>query len=404
MRCRVPALLFFTFVSNCLLAPSPEAAILSVPDSFPTIQSALDFAATGDVVLVAPGTYGGPGNRDLDLRGKGLVLRSLPGAEATVLDCGGSAAEPHRGFLFHSGEGPDALVIGFTVRNGHAPGDGPGRLRVGGAVSLVASSPCFVDCVFEECAATRGGAIYAVNSAARFLRCTARTNAAEAEGGGVYCRGAAAPSFARCAIIGNSAASGGGVFCDSGAPEFSRCLIAGNQSAEGGGAYCIIASPEFTNCTFDGNAAGAGSGLLAYFHSHPTLDRSIVAFGATGEGLRCGSSSSIAVTCSDVFGNDAGDWVGCVAGQAERDGNFSTDPRFCGAAGAGWPETACHLQQGSACLRAPGCGLVGAYGQGCVRHRAAALDRSISRAPWLSAGSDAVPSSWGALKHRYDAP
>lgn len=402
---RFRAIFLAAGVTGFLALPAaPGAEVLRVPQEFSTIQAALDAAAPGDLVLVAPGVYAGPGNRDLDFRGKDLQLRSAAGAEATVLDCGGTEADPHRGFTFRGGETRECAVAGFTVRNGCAPGDGPGRLRVGGAVSLVASGPTFLDCVFESCAAARGGAIYASESASRFIRCRVRGNAAGAEGGGLYCRGGAAPALERCEFTGNAAAAGGGAYCDGSSPEFSRCLLAGNEAFEGGGAYCILASPEFAQCTFAANRAATGSGLYAYFHSHPVVDRSIVAFGAGGEGLRCGSSGSVAVSCSDVYGNEAGDWTGCVASQAGRDGNFSADPRFCGAVDASGAGASWQLQRGSACLRAAGCGLVGALGQGCARQRAVPLDRMAARAAGPAPEASGEPSSWGALKHRYRAP
>jgi hypothetical protein len=39
-----------------------------VPSPYPTIQAAIHAAVTGDVVIIAPGTCTGDGNRDLDGR------------------------------------------------------------------------------------------------------------------------------------------------------------------------------------------------------------------------------------------------------------------------------------------------------------------------------------------------
>jgi len=64
-----------------------------------------------------------------------------------------------------------------------------------------------------------------------------------------------------------------------------------------------------------------------------------------------------------VYGNEFGtlDWTGCIAGQGGVNGNFSADPRFCDLLGGDL-----RLRSTSPCLDAPGCGLVGTLGQGCV--------------------------------------
>ena len=88
----------------CLaLVPRPAlAAELRVPDQFPTIQAALDAAASGDTVLVAPGSYA----ENLNFQGKDVELRSTGGAAVTTLAVPGGT-----GVLI----GPAGAFIGFTV-------------------------------------------------------------------------------------------------------------------------------------------------------------------------------------------------------------------------------------------------------------------------------------------------
>ncbi len=89
-----------------------------------TIQAGISATLqSNDEVIVAQGIYQGVGNRDLDFSGKNITVRSsnpenLGVVAATIIDCQGNETNPHRGFIFHSGEGADAVVAGFTIKNG----------------------------------------------------------------------------------------------------------------------------------------------------------------------------------------------------------------------------------------------------------------------------------------------
>ena len=50
-------------------APRGAGATIHVPQDQPTIQAGVDAAVDGDQVVVAAGTYTGPGNRDIDFQG-----------------------------------------------------------------------------------------------------------------------------------------------------------------------------------------------------------------------------------------------------------------------------------------------------------------------------------------------
>ena len=68
------------------------------------IQACVDSASTGDMVLVAEGTYEGENNRDIDFAGKNLLLRSTSGAQAT-------SSQPNQ-----AGPKPTASVANIAAR------------------------------------------------------------------------------------------------------------------------------------------------------------------------------------------------------------------------------------------------------------------------------------------------
>jgi hypothetical protein len=85
----------------------------------------------------------------------------------------------------------------------------------------------------------------------------------------------------------------------------------------------------FTNCTLVGNYAGvSGSGLRVEAASDVTLSNSIVAFGTGYETLFVDGYSTLALGCTDLYGNVGGD--GVPVDVVDNGGNFSADPNFCG--------------------------------------------------------------------------
>ncbi len=123
-------------------------ATLRVPADYATIQAAIDAAQPGDTVLVADGTYRGPGNRDIDFLGKAITVQSEHGAATCIIDCQGSEADAHRGWYFHSGETAASILAGFTVRNGWAPGS---LDATGGGIYCEDASPTIRNCVVTRC-------------------------------------------------------------------------------------------------------------------------------------------------------------------------------------------------------------------------------------------------------------
>jgi parallel beta-helix repeat protein/predicted outer membrane repeat protein len=231
----------------------------------------------------------------------------------------------------------------------------------GGAIASSQSSPSVTDCLFDlNTAETGGGAIWCYpGGSIQITRCVFTGNSAHL-GGAVVCF-SSSPTLTRCTFAGNSAFQGGGVWCYDSSLQLDLCLLAENTATWGGGFYCGNASPSLTRCTFVGNSAPDGGGLWCDLDATPHLEQTLIVFGPEGEGVGCDDSVlSIEVTCSDIFGNAGGDWVGCVSSGLGTDGNICEDPLLCD------PGNECYdLQDCSPCADGYGCGPVGAFGVGC---------------------------------------
>jgi hypothetical protein len=91
------------------------AGVIRVPDDVGSIPIALLVAAPYDTILVAPGTY----QVNLEWPAKdGIKLLSEAGPEVTTLDGGGNVQV----IGIYTKVDTTTVVVGFTIRNGHAEG------------------------------------------------------------------------------------------------------------------------------------------------------------------------------------------------------------------------------------------------------------------------------------------
>jgi hypothetical protein len=160
--------------------------------------------------------------------------------------------------------------------------------------------------------------------------------------------------------------SGGAAYLNSSDVTFQHCIFTGNTAVAGGAVYVSATaagvSPTFLNCSFVANESGTGASHIHCINFPVvTLGNCVLAYGIHGPAVTCEGSSAALLSCSDVYGNEGGDWVGYIAGQETINGNLSVNPVFCD-----WPGGDFHLSPCSPCGPdfTGDCGIIGALGVG----------------------------------------
>jgi len=235
----------FALLWICLILAIPcQARTITVDDDGPadfnTIQAAINNSNNGDIIIVSPGTYTGPGNRDINFLGKAITLRSTDPNDpnvvaATIIDCNGTESEPHRGFYFDNYEDANSVLAGLTITNGYA--------NQGGGIFCEQSSPTITNC---DITGNSAGDEFGMGFA----------------GGGIFCK-EAVPTITNCVISKNYARHGGGVAgCDG---PISGCIITDNWHS--GLSNC---NGPITDCAITTNSAGRDGGGLKQCNSEIT--------------------------------------------------------------------------------------------------------------------------------------
>jgi predicted outer membrane repeat protein len=278
------------------------AAERLIPNQYPTVQSAVDDSNNGDVVIISPGIYRGSGNREIDLRGRAITVRSarpddLAVVDSTIIDCELAG----RAFVCCTGEDARSVIAGLTITNGHA--------FLGAALYCYnRSNPKIVNCVMSGNSATLGEAV----------ACGSDSN----------------PTIENCEIVNNSASvAGGAVYAGAASPKVINCLVAGNIAVLGGAVNCAVSNTVVHSCTFSANSASSGGGLYCSNTSNLTVQNCIFWQNSATKApqilvSKSGDASWLTISYTDVQGGAGAAVVeeGCILNWGP--GNFDAAPMF----------------------------------------------------------------------------
>jgi len=332
-------------------------------DVFSSIQAAIKSAVSGNTIIVRPGTY----FESIDFGGKSLTIQSMdptdPQMVANTIIDGDTKRTAVR---FRNFEDADAILDGFTIRNGNANSGNGGGIEidqssptirnctlinnvalVGGAIDIIDGDPRIENCTFQNNTASVGGAIRASGSFVELSDCVFTSNTASDTGGAMACRDSGFPLLVRCVFTNNNATNSGGAIAilSSAVPFVVNCEFISNSSLLGGAVSCenVGSDADFANCIFRANSATdtGGRGGAFYVNEATLILGNCTLVGNTadtsGGAMEIeGSSDTPLILNSILWNNSPGQITGgtptviysLAQGGITGTGNISSDPMF----------------------------------------------------------------------------
>ena len=313
-----------------------------------TLKAAIELAkdrADEYVIMVAPGTYSGSGNRNLDFEGYCIKLRSSAGAASTIIDLGNS------GLLLnlYRGEIPTCELNGFTVLNGSG--------YDAATIRLYRSGIEIRNCVFRNNSSDRS-VISADNCSWLKIENVSFNNNHASSRSGAALSVSGIDSFVECSnvvFVGNTSPySGGAVYLGSASGRFSKTRFIDNRSNRNGGAIYVDGTSRnvaFENCLFNGNRALDGyADIASSSHTEKVWQianiTAINSYSASGSCQFYGTTTIVnSIIQSGVFAPNLTANNNCVTGNwsSYGSGNITASPLLTSAG---------YLTAGSPCINA----------------------------------------------------
>ncbi|MBC8527107.1 MAG: right-handed parallel beta-helix repeat-containing protein, partial [Candidatus Cloacimonetes bacterium] len=259
-----------TTLTNITLIPQ-GTGIIYVPSQFSTIQSAIDNAYDGNIVLVDSGRY----YENINFGGKSITVSSLfltiqdsTYITNTIIDANQNGTV----VKFINGEDSLSCLNGFTITGGYDDFGGiccynsnprlenlivcgNNAFGCGGGIFCSSSDPIIMNVVIKDNTVTMwdgGGFFCEENSKPTLINVSIYNNSAGTFGGGISCWSNTQPSFYNVDVHDNTADQCGGVYCHNSIAFLTNVTICRNSSVmpyNANGIYSVyMANVYVTNC------------------------------------------------------------------------------------------------------------------------------------------------------------
>lgn len=222
------------------------------------------------------------------------------------------------------------------------------------------------DCLFQGNTATAGGAVFSLNEAFPKLRsCTFVENVATQWGGGAFDSWNSEITLEDCVFQANTAQTYGGAVNLNGsvARVFGSLFVANSAGASGGAIRGHYSEINLVSSTLFQNSAILGGGIFCGTDTHVDVEQCIISHSLAGAAIDAEPTGALTLSCTNLFSNVGGDWVGTVSGWEGLAGNISADPLYCDPDQGDFGLS--NLSPGAP-PQSGGCGLIGAYPVACV--------------------------------------
>jgi hypothetical protein len=322
---------------------------LNVPSTeYPTIQAGVSAANSGDIVLIASGTYTGSENYNISITIPDITVR---GEGDVIIDCAGSykafIADAYPGYF---------IIEGVIILNGRAN-------SYEGVLDSKSGGLTVKDCIFQG---SNGCSIYGDTGTPIYIEgivvedCAGAVNFGSIHVGNYGTLGMYNSIVRNNSSLGNHA----GVFIDNASVTISDCKFYSNQGttmySKDGHSVVNVSNSVFHSNTADHTIYVRECAL--------TLTNVTIAYNFGAYGIQVSTTSTLILDHSIIWGHTASpvNVDGSMSAtcsdfpsDSPSGNNISEDPMFCDMDGGNF-----ELDAASPCLTGS-CGQMGAFGLGC---------------------------------------